>query len=320
MALKQQQFYTSMATAINAGLDLDRSLIASAAGSGRVAHAARNAVHAVQDGQTVADALAPYPAAFPAADLALIEIGEETGTLEQAFNDLADWHAFKKRIWRTIISGMIYPTVVIHIAALVIPAPTALLGKTSLAQYLLTAGAILACFYLPVGGALFVYRWLGRQQQGRRPFDEAVLRIPGVAGALRDLALSRYCRSFLSMYRAGAKTDRCNEQAVKMCGNTAVAAWFDRGTELARAGDEVSSGFSSRLPDDFISLWHSGEEGGRLEDSLERLTRNYADSAELRFQELARWVPRGVYAVIAVFLVYSIFKIATEVFSHYPVP
>ncbi len=77
---------------------------------------------------------------------------------------------------------------------------------------------------------------------------------------------------------------------------------------------------SSRLPDDFISLWHSGEEGGRLEDSLERLTRNYADSAELRFQELARWVPRGVYAVIAVFLVYSIFKIATEVFSHYPVP
>ncbi len=235
MALKQQQFYTSMATAINAGLDLDRSLIASAAGSGRVAHAARNAVHAVQDGQTVADALAPYPAAFPAADLALIEIGEETGTLEQAFNDLADWHAFKKRIWRTIISGMIYPTVVIHIAALVIPAPTALLGKTSLAQYLLTAGAILACFYLPVGGALFVYRWLGRQQQGRRPFDEAVLRIPGVAGALRDLALSRYCRSFLSMYRADTLDDF----------RTALGGWTYPSANIVFAGKEGDIGYAA---------------------------------------------------------------------------
>ena len=309
--MKRAQLYTALATAFDAGLGLERALRAAAGdGSGPFAHAVVRIVADVRDGQTLTEAMARHPRLFPTADLTLIEVGEGTGTLEAACRHLADWYEFKRRTWRTIMAGMIYPTLVIHVAAVVIPAPPALLGKISFGSYLLSVLTILACFYVPTVGALLVYRWFTAQPGGRRRVDAVLLRVPGLGGALRDLALSRYCRNFRAMYVAGAGPDKCNAAAVKICGNGAVAAWFEAGTQAARDGHDVSTGFSAQVPHDFLSLWTSAEEAGRLDDTLQRLADNYTESAEFRIKQIARWVPRLIYAAVAVFLVFSILRVA----------
>ena len=67
------------------------------------------------------------------------------------------------------------------------------------------------------------------------------------------------------------------------------------------------------MPRDFLSLWTSAEDAGRLDDTLQRLADNYADSAEYRFQQIALWIPCLIYAGVAVFLVLSIMRLATGV-------
>lgn len=318
--MKRDQLYNALATAMKAGLGLDRSLRAAATdGSGPFAQAAERIIADIQGGQTLAQAMGRHPRLFPVADVTLIDVGEETGSLEAAFEHLADWYEFKRRIWRTIIAGMVYPTLVIHVAALVIPAPPALLGEIGFGGYVLAVVSILACFYVPVLAALVAYKWITSKPGGRRPVDEFLLKIPVLGPSLRDLALSRYCRNFLAMYVAGANADRCNAAAVKMCGNAAVAVWFERGTQCAIDGEEVSAGFTRSVPDEFLGLWITAEEGGRLDDALQRLANRYTESAEFRFQQIARWAPRLIYAAIAVFMVITILRLAMKVFGMYQV-
>jgi len=311
MSKKRAQCYAALATALKAGLGIDRSLrVAADDGSGPFSRAAERIIINVKDGQTLAQAMAAHPKLFPPVDIILIEIGEETGALEAAFEHLADWYEFKRRIWRTLISGMVYPTLVIHVAALIIPGLQLFLQEISFAGFIATVLLILACFYVPIIGGLLAYRWFSAKPGGRRPMDELMLKIPVLGKALRDLALSRYCRNFLAMYMAGAQADKCNAAAVKMCGNAAVAAWFKPGTQLARDGHEISSGFSRNVPNDFTSLWMTAEEAGRLDDTLKRLADKYAEDAESSFQQLASWLPRIIYACIAVFIIFTIFRLA----------
>ena len=316
--MRPDQLYAALATAFDAGLSLDRAVrVAAGNGSGPLAQATARIVADVRDGQTLAQAVARHPHLFPAADVTFIEVGEETGTLEAACRHLADWYEFKRRNWRTVVAGMTYPTVVIHVAALVIPAVPALLGQITFGRYVLNMLAILACFYVPIAGALLAYRWFTAQPGGRRRVDALLLRVPVLGVALRDLALSRYCRNFRVMYVAGAGPDKCSAAAVRICGNGAVATWLEGGAEAARSGHEVSTGFSSQVPQDFLSLWTSAEDAGRLDDTLQRLADTYADSAEFRLQQIAHWVPRLIYAAVAVFLVLSIMRLATGVMGAY---
>lgn len=316
--MKREQLYAGMATALEAGLGLDRALRAAAGGnSGPFARAANQIVADVRDGQTLAEAMAAHPQMFPEADVAMVEVGEESGELETAFRRLADWEQFKRRTRRSIVGGMVHPTLVIHVAALVVPAPQALLGRISLGEYVLSVMVILMCFYVPIAAAFFAWRWFAAQPRGRRSVDELLLKVPVLGPALRDLALSRYCRTFLAMYVAGVGPERSNDVATRTCGNAAVAAWLEPGTRSASRGDDLSEGFSTRLPEDFLSLWTSGEQAGRLDDTLERLTATYVESAETRLQHLARWLPRIVYFAICIYMVVTILKLATSVFGSY---
>jgi general secretion pathway protein F len=313
-----QLFYTALETALQAGLGLDRSLRAAVDdGLGPLADAAEQIIAEIHQGRTLAQAMGQHPHLFPAADLALIDFGEETGTLEAVFANLTQWYEFKRRNWQTVLSGMIHPTVVIHAAALIIPAPQALLGQITFTVYGFYVLLILACFYLPVGGAALAYRKFIAQPDGRLHVDEWLLKVPVLGVALRDLALSRYCRNFMTMLVAGANADRCNAAAVKMCGNAAVAAWFEPGTQCARDGHEVTTGFSQQVPHDFMTLWQTAEQSGRLDDSLKRLADNYGESAEARIKQIALWLPRLIYACVAVFLIVTIMRLAFNVLGAY---
>lgn len=313
-----QLFYTALETALQAGLGLDRSLRAAADDDlGPLADAVEQIIAEIHQGQTLAQAMGKHPQLFPAADLALIDFGEETGTLEAVFGNLAQWYEFKRRNWQTILSGMIHPTVVIHAAALIIPAPQALLGQITFTVYGFYVLLILACFYLPIGAAVLAYRKFIAQPDGRRNVDEFLLKVPVLGVALRDLALSRYCRNFMTMLVAGANEDRCNAAAVAMCGNAAVAAWFEGGTQCVRDGNAVSTGFTAHVPHDFMTLWQTAEESGRLDDSLKRLADNYSESAEARIKQIALWLSRLIYACVGLFLVVTVLRLAFNVTGAY---
>lgn len=61
---------------------------------------------------------------------------------------------------------------------------------------------------------------------------------------------------------------QCAETAAGLCGNAEVASMLAGGAESAKAGNPVSEGFSENLPSDFLALWRTGEQTGRLSEIL----------------------------------------------------
>ena len=295
--------YHSLSVMLAAGLPLLRALQTVTAGlRGRLAAVFRTVAGDIERGDPPAEAMAKHPKAFGPLDVLMVEVGHTSGNLAEYFEDLSTWHRFRYRLRGIILSGLMLPLVLIHAAALIIPAPNLILGRMDAVQYLLSVIGTLAIFYIPAACILAVVYLTPKTGLLRSTLDAMVIWIPVLGGAVLHLGLSRYSRASHMLYKAGTSLVQCCEAAAGVVGNTKVRSWLDGGTQSARAGGPVSAGLSSRLPLEFIETWRTGEEAGAMEDVTARLAANSADIAEHRFTELARWLPRIVYFIVCIFL------------------
>ena len=64
---------------------------------------------ALEDGKTLYEAMKRFPKIFPKLDLAIVRIGEQSGTLPKCLKDMADFLEWKEGITSTIKRATIYP-------------------------------------------------------------------------------------------------------------------------------------------------------------------------------------------------------------------
>ena len=126
------------------------------------------------------------------------------------------------------------------------------------------------------------------------------------------MAFARFCAGFQALYVAGAATEECARQAAIMCGSPTVARLVRGGADAARRGEPVSNGFSPRTPAELVAAWQTGEESGRLEATLSRLSTLYVGQAETRLTEFARWLPRIIYIAVVFYLAYIILTLGAR--------
>jgi type II secretory pathway component PulF len=69
------------------------------------------------------------------------------------------------------------------------------------------------------------------------------------------------------------------------------------------------------LPAEFIAVWQVGEETGDLDESAARLGKLYGENADRRFQAVAAWTPRLIYAVVSAVMIYFIFKGFSQIYG-----
>jgi len=156
----------------------------------------------------------------------------------------------------------------------------------------------------------------GKHGPLRLLLDTFVIQLPLVGKAVRELELSRYSKVFAVTYRAGIPIVRCAEMAAEAVSNNVMFRRLEPAAQKARAGEEMSHGFSKQLPLEFIDLWAVGEESGQLDDSAWRLSVMHTDNAERRFTILSQWAPRLVYAVVAIVMIYYIFTGFQQVYGN----
>ena len=95
-----------------------------------------------------------------------------------------------------------------------------------------------------------------------------------------------------------------------------MTAFGHHASEKVKLGEEMSAGFSKLLPSEFIALWEVGEESGELDDSARRLADMHAFNAELRFTAIAQWVPRIIYGIVCMVMIYYILKGFSQIYGN----
>lgn len=307
MADARAILYHNLYLMLDAGVPILKSLRTVGSGvKGKRARAFAAISDIVAGGNSLADAMARFPKVFDPLDVLVVEAGETSGNLPEILNDLSDWYNFRDRIKRIIRSGLALPVVIIHIAAFLIPVRFLIMGSMSLPDYFRYAAGTLSLFYVPAAIIWAIVNLTPRTGPLRRLLDRLVIRIPLLGRAVRRLALSRYCRTFSMLLKAGVSAGQCAEKSTEVAGNTCIADQLKGAAESARAGNLFSEGFSQELPLDFLDIWRVGEETGNLDDVTQRLARSNSELAQWSFRELSRWVPRIVYFLVVFYIAFHV--------------
>ena len=301
--------YNNLSVMLAAGLPILRSLpIAISGMKGSLPTAFRSLTKGISTGGGFAKTMAKYPRAFNQIDVWVVEAGEVSGNLSECLKLLSHWYRFCDRLRHMVISGMMLPLILIPLAAILDHAPALFIGRINMNQYLFRVVGTLALFFSPAAVIFAVVHLTPRTGFFRRRLDSLTLRIPVLGQAIRQLAISRYCRVFYMLFKGGLPIAQCAQKASEHTGNILITDMLSSGAKSAISGNPVSEGFSQELPKDFIEHWQIGEETGELENVVRRLVETSTEMSEQIFVELGQWTPKLIYFLVCLYIVASIFK------------
>lgn len=313
--------YTGFATMLEAGISLLRVFeFFRESHKGSMRRVLNGMSEALNQGRTLSEAMNDHPHLFARFDRTLIGAAEQSGNLDMCFGMLAEWYEFVRRLKRTMVSGLVLPLFVLHIAAAIVPAVELALGGTDIGGYLQGVVGILMVFYVPAA-VIGVILFLGpRLPSLRSLLDHLVLRVPVLGKGVRELCIARFSRAFGMLFKAGIPMSECFALAPQIVGNGVIAKMFAGGAQFIARGEMPSGGFSRKIPAEYRELWRIGEETGKLEECANKIAEISSDRAELRLKEFARWLPRVVYFVVMMFMVRSIMTLASGYVSSLSLP
>ena len=316
MAVSRAELYHNIAQMLRSGLPVLRTLeIAMKTARGSMRRALREIHASAAAGESLGAAMTRRPDVFPPLEVLVVEAAETSGHLPESIEQLSQYYAFRDRLRSTVLSGLALPVVILHVAALVIPLPSLFLGGTT-AAYFLQVLVPLLFLYVPIAAIFVVVRYTPRMGPLRTLLDEVTLMIPLLGRAARQLALSRFCRTFQMLYATGAvPIAECVRKAAELSGNTIIRRRLMGGARSAEAGQSIGEGFPASLPAEFVASWQVGEESGKLDDTAVRLADQYAENSERLMTLLAVWIPRLVYALVSLYLVVNIFRMFSAAYG-----
>jgi type II secretory pathway component PulF len=297
-------FYRSLAEMLRAGLVTSGALEACA----HVLPEATPAARIVEQGRPLSAALARFPRTFPPDHLKLLQTAEQCGSVDATLGDLADYADEMIAARRTFMSGLALPAFVLHVAVFLGPLPALVLGRIGFDRYLVATLGPLALIWGAVAGCAVLARRATPAQ-----LDALLQRIPIVADAWRDLQRWRTAGVLRMLARTSLDVPASLRLAASVCADMHVSTALRRAADSTeQTGTPASTAIqtSAVLPPDVIALWRNAEMTGTHEAMFGRIAARYAESFRHRAQQLAAWMPRFIYALVAVGAVLQIFQLA----------
>ena len=89
------QVYHNLSTLLDAGVPLLRTLETAGSGFGKMGGVLEEMRSSVRQGKDLAEAMEEHPKVFDGFDVALVRVGETSGSLPESFKMLGEWYDFK---------------------------------------------------------------------------------------------------------------------------------------------------------------------------------------------------------------------------------
>lgn len=280
-------------------------------------------------GSSLGNAMSAHGKVFNSMFVSMINVGENTGRLEDAFSKLISHIEMERDTRNRMTQAMRYPMFVsgaMFVAMMIVnmfvipqfakvfdkvgaglPTPTLVLvavSDFSVEYWWLIFGVLIGS----VGG----FRYYINTPKGRLWWDEKKLRVPIVGGIFERISLSRFSRSFAMTFESGVPVLQALSIVGPTVGNEYIASHIDdirrgveRGDSLGRTA--AASGIFSDLVLQMITI---GEETG----SLDKLLHDVADFYDEEVEYDLKGLSDAIEPIILVFLGILVLVLALGVF------
>jgi len=284
----------NVATLLSAGVPLDRALAFTAqhASHDGLAEAVRQARRAVQEGASLADALARHPRYFDPLFVAMVSAGESSGALEIVFDRLSEHLEEGAELRSQVRTALLYPALMAVVGCIglgvllgfVIPRFAGILADVGgtlpvSTRLLLAASTVLtkgwwAWLLLAVAAAYALPQVLARPETRRR-WHAARLAWPWLGDLELKYATAQFARTLGLLLKSGVPALPALRIARASVTNLIVQAGVDRAAGALAEGSALAPALAGTLPPLALQMIAVGEESGRLEELCLRVADTY---------------------------------------------
>lgn len=326
-------FTRELATMFKAGLPVLRCLdvLSNQGGNRRLEDTALLLAEHVKSGDSFFQAVSRFPKVFDPVYRALVQSGEVSGHLGEILERLSVFLEKDLKLRQGARAAMTYPIIVFVFCVLIstflmvfilpeflglfegldipMPWPTRILSATVNTirnPFVLLLLAILAVF-----GFAFANRYI-KTPAGRKQYHQLLLALPIIGPIHRKIAISRFCRTFSTLFASGVPILHALEVVSEVSGNALINESILQVREAVRYGSSISAPLeeSALFPPMVTSMIQIGEQSGHLQKMLEKVGDYYEMEVEIALSGLSKLLEPlliGIMGFMVGFVLISIF-------------
>jgi type II secretory pathway component PulF len=271
----------------------------------------------VSAGSGLAEAMREQPAIYDALCVQMVEVGESSGTLDVVLEQVARFsersHEFKDRV----TSALVYPAIVLlmsmgvgmFLMTIVVPmlldnlldAGRPLPWPTRILKWMSDAVRVNGWWLVTV--ALFVamgFIAALRTEKGRLVWHRILLRIPLVGSMAQKQEIARVAMIVSTFMKSGIVFLQALETAARTTRNRVIGNALVTGRDAVMAGRDIGDALAPTgvFPPMVIQIFAVGQQSGKLEEMLDRLSETY----ERQVNSLATRLASALEPILIVFL------------------
>lgn len=291
-----------LATLLGAGLPLDEALatVGGQLENPQLTRSLNRVREEVIQGEALHVSLGRQPRLFPALYVNMVQVGENSGTLDQVLERLADFLEDQARMKSRIQAAMAYPVlmalvgtgVLFFLITFVVPKVTRMIADMGQAlplptQMLIAMSDFLSAYWwlllILLAAAVYALRRYLATDGGRLAWHRMTLRLP-LAGKLNLLiATSRLARTLATLLRSGVPLLKALDISQNLMENLVLRQALKDTAVAVREGEGLAAPLkrSGVFPPMMFQMAAVGERSGELEAMLFRVADNYEHQIDL---------------------------------------
>ncbi len=282
----------------------------------------------VNEGASLADALAAHPRVFGELYVNMIRAGEHSGALEIVLVRLADFTESQARLRAKVVGTMAYPAAMMIIGSIVlgilftvvIPRVMKIFEDTRAALPWTTRAlvaftsfvtqfwwALLAVAIAAVWGFL---RWK-RTPAGKARWHRLVLQVPIFGRLSRTIAIGRFARTLSTLLKSGVPLLTAMDIVKNVVGNVRLAEVIEQSRDAIREGQSIAAPLkrSGEFPPLVHHMVAVGERSGALEEMLANVADAYEDQVETTVAALTSLMEPVMIVVMGSIVAFIVFSV-----------
>jgi len=286
----------------------------------------------INQGASLADALAEHPSMFGELYVNMVRAGEATGNVDVVLRRLADYLQSQRALRRKIVSALTYPVMMIGIGMIVVsilmtvvvpkitqmlldqgqtlPTPTRILIFVSdlFKNWWWAAGLLLALFF-------FILERIYKTDRGRLWLDRMVLKLPVIGDLMRKQAVARFTRTLSTLLQSGVPAVNSLEITRKVVGNRVIADATEHVRARILEGTDIATPLkqTGAFPPLVGYMVQVGEQSGELEQMLDRVAIAYDEEIDIATERMTAVIEPIMIIFLAVVVGYIVVSIVLPI-------
>ncbi|MCR4651113.1 MAG: type II secretion system F family protein [Lachnospiraceae bacterium] len=288
----------------------------------------------VGKGNSLAEAMRTLGNTFPDILIAMVDVGEQSGSLDRVITDMSDFYAKEYNTRSKVSTMMIYPVMLVIVTVVIVIAIFTFVLPRFFTMFVGDDLPLITRIFMGVS-SLLINHWdllllgtslialtfalLGKTENGRYFFDKFKCNIPVVSKLTEKTVISRFSNTMGILIGNGIPV----LNALRICAGTFGNVYTKERMEKIR--EEVEKGMTlsesmekENLFENMVwSMLATGEETGKITEMYAKLYEYYESESEIATQKLMAILEPAILVVIGLLIGGVMVSVLLPIYSIY---